>query len=175
MKKLYILSGIPGSGKSYFSKTIKKIKNSHVYVVSSDELRCQIAGVQSSLDYEDLVWKMFLSLAKSYSLDKEGIVILDATHVSTELRVSRNRELKELFDEVDLIMWDLDKGVATNQNFQREFPIAPDVMEKFFEIFEKPNEKDKEFFDKIVLVKDNNIAQAIDVVLSDNQQGKLFL
>ena len=174
MNKLVVLSGVPGSGKSYFSKTIKKIKNSHVYVVSSDELRALITGTQSSLEYDDLVWKMFLSLAKSYSLDKDGIVILDATHVSTTLRVDRNQELRDLFDEVDLVMWDLDKDVVTNQNFQREYPIAPDVMEKFFSIFEKPNEKDKAFFDKIIFVKDNNIASAIEAVLADNQQGKLF-
>ena len=174
MKKLVVLSGVPGSGKSYFSKTIKKIKNSHVYVVSSDELRALIGGSQSNLENEDLVWKMFSSLAKSYSLDKDGIVILDATHVSTTLRVDRNQELKELFDEVDLVMWTLDKEVVTNQNFQREYPIAPDVMEKFFSIFELPNDKDKSFFDKIIFVKDNNIADAIDLVLSDNTQGSLF-
>ena len=44
MNKLIILSGVPGSGKSYFSKTIKKIKNSHVYIVSSDELRKEIGA-----------------------------------------------------------------------------------------------------------------------------------
>ena len=174
MNKLVVLSGVPGSGKSYFSKTIKKIKTSHVYVVSSDELRSQITGTQSSLDYDELMWKMFISLARSYSLDKEGIVILDATHISSALRVDRNQELQDLFDEIDLVMWDLDKDVVTNQNFQREYPIAPDVMEKFFSIFEKPNEKDEAFFDKIIFVKDSNIASAIEAVLEDNQQGKLF-
>lgn len=174
MNKLVVLSGVPGSGKSYFSRAVKKIKNSHVYVVSSDEIRNMIAGSQTILDYDDLVWKMFISLAKSYSLDKEGIVILDATHVSTSLRVDRNQELRNLFDEIDLVFWDSDKELVSNQNLQREYPIPPDVLEKFFAIFEKPNEKDEAFFDKIVFVRDNNIAAAIETVLADNQQVKLF-
>ena len=55
MNKLIILSGVPGSGKSYFSKTIKKIKDNHVYVVSSDDLRALITGKQSNLTEEELM------------------------------------------------------------------------------------------------------------------------
>ncbi len=156
MNKLIILSGVPGSGKSYFSKTIKKIKNSHVYIVSSDELRKEITGTQSNLDYEELMWKMFYSLARTYALDKDGVVVLDATHVSSKLRVEKNLEFKKMFDEIILVMWDVDRAIVSNQNLQREYPIPPAVLDRFFEIFELPNEKDKEFFDKILMVKDNN-------------------
>ena len=136
MNKLIILSGVPGSGKSYFSKTIKKIKNSHVYVVSSDELRREITGSQSNLSEETLMWKLFFSLAKTYSLDKDGVVILDATHISSELRVDRNRRLKKYFDEVDLVMWNIDKEVVSNQNIDRDYPVPPEVLDKFFAKFE---------------------------------------
>ena len=165
MNKLIVLSGVPGSGKSYFSKTIKKMKNNHIYVVSSDELRALITGSQANVNAEELVWKMFYSLAKTYALDKEGIVILDATHVSTDLRVDKNMELKPLFDEVDLVMWNADRQMVMNQNLQRDYPIPLEAMEMFFRIFELPTEKDKEFFDKIIMVKGNEIAQAIDEVL----------
>ena len=165
MNKLIVLSGVPGSGKSYFSKTIKKMKNNHVYVVSSDELRALITGSQANVNAEELVWKMFYSLAKTYALDKEGIVILDATHVSTDLRVDKNMELKPLFDEVDLVMWNADRQMVMNQNLQRDYPIPLEAMEMFFRIFELPTEKDKEFFDKIIMVKGNEIAEAIDKVL----------
>ena len=119
MSKLIVLSGVPGSGKSYFCKTIKKIKESHVYIVSSDELRKEITGRQSNLNEDELMWKIFFSLAKTYSLDKEGVVILDATHVSKKMRVDRNKKLKHLFEEVDLVMWNIDKQVVANQNLQR--------------------------------------------------------
>lgn len=167
MNKLVVLAGVPGSGKSYFSKTIKKVKSNHVYVVSSDELRKQISGTQSCLEYEDLMWQMFLSLAKTYSLDKEGVVILDATHVNSVLRVDRNKELKTLFNELILIVWNIDKQVVSNQNLQREYPIAPEVLEKFFSIFELPTEKDKEFFDQIIYINNNDIAPAIEALKLD--------
>ena len=162
MNKLIVLSGVPGSGKSYFSNTIKKIKGSHVYIVSSDQLRKEITGSQSILSEDELMWKIFFSLAKSYSLDKDGVVILDATHVSTSLRVDRNKPLKELFDEVDLVMWNIDKNVVANQNLQREYPIPPEVLEKFYSIFEPPTEKDKEFFDKILVIDSSDIAPIIE-------------
>ena len=161
MNKLIILSGVPGSGKSYFCKTIKKLKNSHVYVVSSDELRREITGSQSDLSEEKLMWKLFYSLAKTFSLDPDGIVILDATHTSSYLRVDKNKELKKLFEKVYLVMWNIDKEVVSNQNLQREFPIPPQVLDEFFSIFELPNEKDREFFDKIIMIDSSDIAPAI--------------
>ena len=161
MSKLIVLSGVPGSGKSYFCKTIKKIKESHVYVVSSDELRRDITGRQSNLNEDELMWKIFFSLAKTYSLDKEGVVVLDATHVSKKMRVDRNKKLKHLFEEVDLVMWNIDKQVVANQNLQREYPIAPDVLERFYQILELPTEDDEKFFDKIIMVTSNDIAPVI--------------
>ncbi len=161
MNKLIILSGVPGSGKSYFSKTIKHVKTNHVYVVSSDELRREITGIQSNLSQDELMWKIFFSLAKTYSLDKEGVVILDATHVNSYLRVDKNKNLKKLFDEVILVMWNIDRNVVSNQNLQREFPIPPDVLDKFYEIFEPPTDKDRKFFDKIIVINSNDLAPVI--------------
>ena len=165
MNKLIVLSGVPGSGKSYFSNTIKKIKGAHVYVVSSDSLRREITGSQSNIDHEQLVWTIFYELAKSYSHDKEGIVILDATHITSTLRVDKNQILKPLFDEIILVMWKLDKNVVSNQNLQREYPIAPDVLDMFFNQFELPTEKDEKFFDKIIMITNNDIAPAIKEVI----------
>ena len=166
MNKLVILSGVPGSGKSYFCKTIKKMKNSHVYVISSDELRLLITGDQSNVSEEKLMWGMFYSLARTYAEDKNGIVILDATHVSSELRVDKNIDIKPLFDQTILVMWNADKQMVMNQNLQRDHPVPLEAMEMFFRIFELPTEKDKAFFDKIIMVKGNEIAKAISEVLA---------
>ena len=167
MNKLVVLAGVPGSGKSYFSKTIKKIKSSHVYVVSSDQLRKEIGGSQSNLDNDDLMWKIFIGLAKTYAQDKNGVVILDATHISPELRVDRNRVLKELFDELVLVVWDIDKQVVCNQNLQREYPIPPEALEMFFAKFQKPTNVDEEFFDKIITINSSDIAPAIEALKLD--------
>ena len=164
MNKLIILSGVPGSGKSYFSNTIKKIKNAHVYIISSDELRKLICGNQSSMECEDLMWKMFIELAKVYALDENGVVILDATHVSSELRVNRLKQLKDLFDKSYLVMWNIDPHVVSNQNLQREYPIPPEALDYFISVFEKPTELDKQFFDKIIVINNSDIAPAIEAL-----------
>lgn len=164
MNKLVVLAGVPGSGKSYFSSTIKKIKTSHVYIVSSDQLRKEIAGSQSILKYDDLMWDIFLNLAKVYSKDPNGIVILDATHINSELRVKRNLPLKELFDETYLVVWNLDRLVVSNQNLQRDYPIPPEAMNMFFDKFEMPDEVDKEFFDHIIYINNSDIAPAIEAL-----------
>jgi len=164
MNKLIVLSAVPGSGKSYFSLTLKKIRPAHTYIVSSDELRKLITGSQKNMDCDPLVWDMFMSLAKTYAMDKDGIVVLDATHISSDLRVDKYRDLAAMFNETYLVMWDSPKSVVINQNLQREFPLPPEAMEMFFEKFEKPTEKDKKFFNKIIMVTDNNIAQAIEQI-----------
>ena len=170
MNKLIVLSGVPGSGKSFFSKTVRNVKSNHVYVVSSDELRREITGIQSNLSQDELMWKIFYSLAKTYSLDKDGVVILDATHVNSALRVDKYKNLKKLFDEIILVMWNIDRNVVSNQNLQRDFPIPPDVLDKFYSIFEPPTEKDRKFFDKILTITSNDIAPVInDLNLSLNE------
>ena len=175
MNKLVVLSGVPGSGKSYFSKTIKKVKNNHVYVVSSDELRAVIGGSQNNLTNEDLVWKMFYELPKVYASDKDGIVILDATNVTARLRVDFTRDIAKLFNEVDLVMWNIDKSVVSNQNLQREYPIPPEALDRFFEMFELPTELDKAYFDKIIIIENNDIAPAISKIIADGVDNPLEL
>ena len=165
MNKLVVLSGVPGSGKSYFSKTIKKMRDSHVYVISSDELRAIIGGSQTNFDNEELMWSMFYDLAKVYSKDPEGIVILDATHISVRHRVDDNLEIAKLFNEVDLVMWNSDHRLVSNQNLQREHPIPPEALEMFFKAFELPTKLDEAFFDKIVVIENNDMSPAIEAVL----------
>lgn len=168
MNKLVVLAGVPGSGKSYFSSTIKKIKTSHVYVISSDQLRKEIGGSQANLNNEELMWKIFLNLAKTYALDPDGIVILDATHINSEFRVKRNSPLKELFNETYLVVWNLDRLVVSNQNLQRDYPIPVEAMNKFFDKFEMPDEVDKEFFDHIIYINNSDIAPAIAALNLEN-------
>ena len=168
MNKLVVLAGVPGRGKSYFSSTIKKIKTSHVYVISSDQLRKEIGGSQANLNNEELMWKIFLNLAKTYALDPDGIVILDATHISSEFRVKRNSPLKELFNEIYLVVWNLDHLVVSNQNLQRDYPIPVEAMNMFFDKFEMPDEVDKDFFDHIIYINNLDIAPAIAALNLEN-------
>jgi len=161
MNKLIVLSGVPGSGKSYFSAALKKVKKAHVYIVSSDALRDTILGNQQDLSADRMMWKMYYKLAYVYSIDPDGIVILDATHTTSFYRIEATKMLKPLFKEIDLVSFNLPHDVIMYQNLNRDFPVPSDVLETLIQKFEAPDEKDKEYFDKIYVIEDQHIEKII--------------
>ena len=164
MSKLVVLSGVPGSGKSYFSKALRKKKVGHVYIVSSDALRDLVTGNQQNLSEETLMWKMFYELAKVYSADPNGIVVLDATNRNTEYRINSVKELKSQFDEADLVIFDIPKEVVLKQNLEREFPVPESVIEDYFSYFELPKKEDYEFFTNVFVSNGENIEEIINAL-----------
>ena len=165
MNKLIVLSGVPGSGKSYISLLLKERRKSHLYIVSSDNLRAQIGGRQTNLSNEKLVWDMYYKLAKVYSLDKQGIVVLDSTNAKTEFRVDKVLPLKKSFNEVDLVVFKLDKITVMEQNLDRKYPIPSDALEKLIDNFEDIGEREKEFFDNIYIVDKHDLTPIIEQIL----------
>lgn len=165
MNKLIVLSGVPGSGKSYISLLLKERRKSHLYIVSSDNLRAQIGGSQTNLSNEKLVWDMYYKLAKVYSLDKQGIVVLDSTNAKTEFRVDKVLPLKKSFNEVDLVVFKLDKITVMEQNLDRKYPIPSDALEKLIDNFEDIGDREKEFFDNIYIVDKHDLSPIIEQIL----------
>ena len=160
--KLVILSGVPGSGKSYFSEALRQAKKAHVYIVSSDALRAMMLGNQQNLSQDKIMWKMYYNLARVYNLDPDGIVVLDATHSTAFYRIEATKTIRDLFDEIGLISFNLPKETVLYQNKNRQFPIAEDILVRLIDAFEGPNEKDEEYFDKIFEITDHNIQPIID-------------
>ena len=156
MNHLIVLSGVPGSGKSYFSNALREDKEKHVYIISSDAIRKEICGNQQDLSQDSLVWKIFYSLAKTYSEDKDGIVILDATNAKKIYRLDQIKQYRDLYDNIDLVCFRIDKELTLKQNKEREFPIPEDALLRLIDEFEMPDDEEKAFFDHIDIVKDHN-------------------
>lgn len=162
MNKLVVLSGVPGSGKSFLTLAMRQMmQNGHLYIVSSDELRRLIGGSQVNFENDALVWTMYYDLAKVYSYDKNGVVILDSTNVTRDLRIDKVKPIKACFDEVDLVVFNVDGERLIKQNKNRPFPVPDDVLRNFVQIFQQPNNEDKEFFDKVYEVKNNDLTGII--------------
>ena len=162
MAKLIVLSGVPGSGKSYFADAFRKSVGGHVYVVSSDALRYEVTGNQQNLEEDKLMWKMFYGMAHVYAMDKGGICILDATNSVCKYRVNIIAPFRKLYDEIVLVAFDLEKDIVRTQNMNRLFPIPPDILEDLMQKYEYPNEQDEEFFDEVIFIKDHNIDPVIE-------------
>ncbi len=161
MSKLIVLSGVPGSGKSYFSNMLKKMRRRHVYIISSDGLRKDILGDVKDVSEEDLIWETFYGLGKLYSKDKDAFVILDATHIYSEKRKQIAKEFKELFDDIVLISFNLDRELVKHQNIEREYPVPLDVLNMFYECYQYPDEEEKTLFDKVYVIDTSDIGSVI--------------
>ena len=162
MNYLVVLSGVPGSGKSYFSNALRENKEKHVYVVSSDQIRKEITGDQRDMSQDKLVWKIFYSLVKTYSDDQNGIVILDATNAKKEYRLENIKPFRDLYDEIDLVCFQIDRETVLKQNREREFALPEEVMVQLIDEFEKPDEEEKAFFDHVDFVTDHAIDKIIN-------------
>ena len=162
MAKLIVLSGVPGSGKSYFSKLFKATLKKHVYVISSDQIRSMVCGNQKDMSEDKLVWKIFYGLAHVFAMDENGIVILDSTNSICKYRVSVISPFRKLFDKIDLIAFDIPTDIVRKQNKERTFPVDDDVLEMLIDRYEEPNELDCRFFDDIHIVKDHDIMPLIE-------------
>ena len=141
---------------------LKQALKKHVYIISSDALRLAILGNQQDLSEDELVWKIYYDLIRVYSVDKEGTVILDATHSKKIYRLDNIKPYKDLYDQVDLVCFRLDKELVLEQNKDRENPIPKESLLKLIEQFEMPDDEEREFYDHIDIIKDHEIAKIIN-------------
>ena len=86
MAKLIMLIGIPGSGKTTYSKDISREYNAKV--ISSDWVRQNYVGIKEN-EVFPTVYKLCVE-----ELSNERNVILDATHITPKVR-------KRTFDALD--------------------------------------------------------------------------
>ncbi len=155
MSKLVVLSGVPGSGKSYFTSLLKaKYNNGHYYVVSSDALRDMVGGSVQNFDNDKLIWKMYYELPKVYAYDSEAVVVMDATQTRKEYRTEVMKQFKGIFDEIDLVMFTIDKETIKEQNVNRVWVVPDHAMDKFFDEFSQPLDDDEiAFFNHIYFIR----------------------
>ena len=79
--------------------------------------------------------------------------------------LSVGNKIADGFDEVDLVIFKLDKVTVMSQNLDRDFPIPTDALERLINEFEDITEKDKEFFDNIFVVDKHDLTPVIEQIL----------
>jgi tRNA uridine 5-carbamoylmethylation protein Kti12 len=86
---------------------------------------------------------------------------LDATNAKKEYRLDLIKPYRELYDEIDLVVFHIDKDLTLKQNREREYPIPEDALLRLIDNFEMPDKEEEEFFDHIDLITDHNIDKVI--------------
>lgn len=120
-KKLWIMCGIPGSGKSTWIAQNKDFFEGTTNVVSRDKIR--FALLDDNDDYfsrEDDVWANFVRESKA-SLKLYENTILDATHISVGSRKKILNALKNNLKDIEInaFVFDVSLETALQRNSNR--------------------------------------------------------
>jgi len=153
---LTIMTGLPRSGKSTWIKNNKK----DAIVVSPDEIRKEVFGHQFYAPANPFVFA--LCGAMTSLLIKQGKdVIVDATHITHELRFSWYPVIKQYNCNTRLvhvyINEDMDKNLLKVMERNKASPenekIPEDVLRRFAMNFEPLDDRDYSLFKEIIRFK----------------------
>lgn len=152
-KILYLMCGIPGSGKSHWAKGVKD-----AVIVSRDAIRFNL--LKDGEDYfahEEEVVDTFIRELNA-AIAANDIVIADATHMSEK---SRNKTLNRLvLDEVSVIPvnFELPIGKILKQNdlrSGREF-VPKSVIRRLYAQYSPPTMNEKHKYEYIINIKETD-------------------
>ena len=138
-KHLYLMMGVPGSGKSTYAKNV--LKYGDIYI-SRDEIRYSLLTDED--DYfakENEVIKTFIeSIDKSLVMEEYcGDVFADATHLSPKGRAQVLNQLKNK-DKVSVIYLDIPLNVILERNAKRtgRALVPEDVVRRMYNSIQLP-------------------------------------
>ena len=135
MPKLYIMVGVPGSGKSTYAEDILS-KSATIF--SSDKLRGELLGDENRQDNKDLIFSTLYDRARTCIL-RGGSAVIDATNVtkSDRLRVLRHfADIEGLEKIAVVVLATLDECIS--RNAMRERKVPDKVIADFYNKLEKP-------------------------------------
>ena len=147
MPKLYVMVGIPGSGKSTYAE-VNLSQSATIF--SSDKLRGELLGDEGNQDNKDLIFSTLYSRARDCLLSGKDAVI-DATNVNKFERARVLENFKDIDDLVKVAIFvntPLEECISRNKNRSRVVPEK--VIRDFYSRLEIPVED--EGFNSIVEV-----------------------
>jgi predicted kinase len=103
MPILYLMVGVPASGKSTYAKRLMEVSDNSVYI-SRDEIRFSLLGAKDGyFAKEDQVFRTYISkINEALALGKD--VYADATHIDGSSRVKVLRQVKYPCHKVAIVM-----------------------------------------------------------------------
>lgn len=156
MKKLFVLTGAPGSGKSTWAKEYQKT-HENVRIISSDEVRFELTGVYDNHSRQKEVWETFERRIHEYAKDDNVTVILDALCDLNSLRIKYVKENPE-YDEYTLVTFPRSLEYVQKWNKARpvEKWVPDDILLALFNKYEKPSAEALSYYQKVLIIDEED-------------------
>lgn len=134
VKKLYLMSGLPGCGKSTF---LEGLPYPPGIIISPDEFRLVLTGQDYYAPAEDSVWS-HVKTATRVLLKKYNVVI-DATHLTIGSRAQWIKIAKSMGIPICCYYVTTPLNVCLSRNSQRIRKVPEEVIKKMHETMEPPD------------------------------------
>jgi predicted kinase len=153
-KKVWILSGVPGSGKSTWAH--KQVAEHGGVYCSRDEIRFSLLkeGDNYFAKEDEVLDKFYKDIRKA--LEDGFDVIADATHITEKARAATLDVVKDIIEENNIltkVFWkDIDLVTALKRNEKREglAKVPRGIVRRMFYQMKAPSSA--EGFDSIILI-----------------------
>ena len=140
-KTLWIMVGIPGSGKTWYAKN-KLMQGPEWRYVSRDEVRFSLVSADEEyFSKEKEVFNQFVNIIKAaFEEDEVTNVIADATHLNEASRNKIRRIFSNNYNIIPVVVTcDLDTAIERNNNREGRARVPASVIRRMYHQFQDPD------------------------------------
>ena len=161
MRTFFLLSALPGSGKSTWAKQYQ-MEHPETKIISSDGIRVKFFGARQNFSDEKRVWAEFLKEIQDYGKEENVTVIADATNITNEYR-RYYHDMACDYDKRILVLFDIPFEICMKQNLMRNSDSIVDEKAMFdlHSRWEEPTKEIKELYDEVLIVGPNFISSKL--------------
>ncbi|MBP5091400.1 MAG: ATP-binding protein [Bacilli bacterium] len=152
MRTFFLLSALPGSGKSTWAKQYQDL-HPETKIISSDGIRVKFFGARQNFSDEKRVWAEFLREILDYGKEENATVIADATNITNEFR-KYYYDMAASYDKRVLVLFDIPFEICLKQNKMRNSDCIVDekAMNELHSRWETPSEEILKLYDEVIVI-----------------------
>ena len=151
MRVCYILSSVPGSGKTTWALNFKAT-HLNTFIVSSDEIRKELGGTYQYFKEEERIWRIFFARGNKYAREhKDCSVILDSTCINDYFRELYRKKMVG-FEKYVLVYFNVSFATCRKRNKNRriEKQVPEAAFNDLLKNFKKPSKEVIALFDEFI-------------------------
>lgn len=178
LPKLFMMVGIPGSGKSQEAEMIAKEHNAVIH--ASDKIREEFSKRPDAKEDNNFIFQqLYLRVQRDLKAGKN--VVYDATNINSKRRIAFLNSIKSIPCEKIAIIMATPYEQCVKNNAERERSIPESVIEKMYKNFQVPYYYEGFDVIQIALWQDAEYKQAYEIVEAyknfdqENKHHKLTL